>query len=422
MAEYPHWPMPTIQSTSQTVLTQECPLASIHSPFRYVGGKFWMRNAILPLIPPHAQYIEPFAGGASVFFLKGGGECAQLNDLDVELMNCYAQIRDHAEALIERLMPLAVHPDTHRRLRDEFHPTDDLDRAARYFFLNHTSFAGITHLPVCYWGTRSPLTATHTGWAKRIRRASARLQGVHLTNLDFEAVIDAAPDGAFLFVDAPYRLARHYKYYAHVFSWEDHQRLAACLERHCERLRFLATYDECTQVRELYDWAPCVTSVDRPNRIERTDNKVVTGSIPPQRSVGRDLLIRNYAGSSHKWAFLGSRGVGSGSDFVALTEDQWAVVAPLLRPLPRRADDRGRPWRESRKVLDGILWVMSRDVPWNTLLPGRYPPYQTCHRRYARWRDDGTLAAVVSVLREMGADGLSRVPAFSLPTVPRVSY
>ena len=108
-------------------------------------------------------------------------------------MNCYAHIRDQGEALIERLMPLAVHPDTHRCLRDEFQPADDLDRAARYFFLNHTSFAGITHLPVCYWGTRSPLTAAHAGWAKRIRRASALLQGVHLTNQDFEAVIEAAP-------------------------------------------------------------------------------------------------------------------------------------------------------------------------------------------------------------------------------------
>lgn len=372
-----------------------------------------MRKSILPLIPLHEQYIEPFAGGASIFFLKGGGQCAQLNDLDTELMNCFVHIRDHPQTLIERLAPLTVHPDTHRHLKTEFEPADALDRAARYFYLNHTSFSGITHRPVCYWGARSPLTATHTGWEKRIRRASARLQGIHLTNQDFEAVIDAAPDGAFLFVDSPYRSARHYKYYAHVFTWEDHVRLAACLERHSRRLRFLATYDDCTQVRDLYAWAAHVETVHRPNRIERTDNKVVTGSVPPQRSVGRDLLIRNYGGPSHKWAIVQPRMTGSGSDFVALADEQWSAIEPLLPPLPRRGDDRGRPWRESRQVLNGILWVLSRDVPWNTLPSACYPPYQTCHRRYARWLADGTLGAVAAALHEMGGPELSSVIALS---------
>ena len=389
------------------------PSSSIHSPFRYVGGKFWARRSILPLIPTHQHYLEPFAGGGSVFFLKGGAECALLNDLDSELMNCYLQIRDHPQELIARLAPLTVCPETHSYMRDAFQPVDDLDRAARYFFLNHTSFAGITHLRVCYWGTRSPLTATHSGWAKRIRRSSVLLQRIRLTNQDFETVIEAAPDGAFLFVDAPYRSARHHKYYAHVFTWADHVRLAACLERHSRRLRFLAAYDDCTQIRDLYSWAAHVDTLNRPNRIERTDNKIVSGSVPPQRSVGRDLLIRNYAGPSSKWAIIPPRDGGSGSDFVALADDQWAAVEPLLPPLPRRADDRGRPWKGSRKVLDGILWVLSRDVPWNTLPPGRYPPFQTCHRRYLRWRADGTLAAVADALNEMGGPDLSHVPALS---------
>ena len=413
MAEYQYAPMTTRLTDLQTAAALCPPPTSMHSPFRYVGGKFWIRREILSLLPPHQFYIEPFAGGGSVFFLKGGGERAQLNDLDAELMNCYACIRDHAEALIERLMPLDVHRDTHRRLRAELKSADGLDRAARYFFLNHTSFAGITNLRGCYWGTRSPLTATHTGWAKRIRRASALLQGVHLTNQDFEAVIDAAPDGAFLFVDAPYRSARHYKYYAHIFSWEDHVRLAACLERHSRRLRFLASYDDCTQVRDLYAWAAYVEAVPRPNRIERTDNKIVTGGVPPQRSVGRDLLIRNYEGPSHKWTINSSHGVGSGSDFVALADEQWAAVEPLLPPLPRRADDKGRPWRDSREVLDGILWVLSRDARWNTLPPGRYPPFQTCHRRYLRWRADGTLLAVMCALEDIGGPALSHMVGLS---------
>lgn len=43
---------------------------SINSPFRYPGGKFYARKLILEYIPPHSNYIEPFAGGGSIFFAK----------------------------------------------------------------------------------------------------------------------------------------------------------------------------------------------------------------------------------------------------------------------------------------------------------------------------------------------------------------
>ena len=41
-----------------------------NSPFRYPGGKFYARRLILDELPPHTFYCEPFAGGASVFFVK----------------------------------------------------------------------------------------------------------------------------------------------------------------------------------------------------------------------------------------------------------------------------------------------------------------------------------------------------------------
>lgn len=80
-----------------------------------------------------------------------------------------------------------------------------------------------------------------------------------------------------------------------------------------------------------------------------------------------------------------------------LTEKQWAVLAPLL-PQPRgRKDRRGRPWRDPRDVLNGILWVLRTGAPWADL-PERYPPYQTCHRRFQHWARDGTLERVLRAL------------------------
>ena len=64
-----------------------------------------------------------------------------------------------------------------------------------------------------------------------------------------------------------------------------------------------------------------------------------------------------------------------------LTEAQWKRLAPLLPKPRRRPDGRGRPWRDPRDVLNGVLWVMRTGAPWHDL-PDRYPPYQTCHRRF----------------------------------------
>jgi len=80
-----------------------------------------------------------------------------------------------------------------------------------------------------------------------------------------------------------------------------------------------------------------------------------------------------------------------------LTDAQWAILAPLL-PKPRlRRDRRGRPWRDPRDVLNGILWILRTGAPWQDL-PDRYPSYQTCHRRFQRWVDNGALRGVLKAL------------------------
>jgi transposase len=80
-----------------------------------------------------------------------------------------------------------------------------------------------------------------------------------------------------------------------------------------------------------------------------------------------------------------------------LTNEQWGLLRRLLPRLPRRKDGRGRPWKDSRAVLDGILWVLSTGAQWKAL-PERYPPYQTCHRRFQRWVRDGTWQKIVRSL------------------------
>ena len=82
-----------------------------------------------------------------------------------------------------------------------------------------------------------------------------------------------------------------------------------------------------------------------------------------------------------------------------LTDEQWDVLEPLI-PIPtRRVDGKGRPWREPRDILNGILWILRTGAPWHDL-PKRYPPYQTCHRRFQQWVKEGVLSGILETLAE----------------------
>jgi transposase len=82
---------------------------------------------------------------------------------------------------------------------------------------------------------------------------------------------------------------------------------------------------------------------------------------------------------------------------VDLTDKQWEVIAPLLPAPKMRKDKRGRPWRDPRDVMNGILWILRTGAPWGDL-PDRYPPRATCHRRFQKWVEEGTMRKVRAAL------------------------
>jgi transposase len=82
-----------------------------------------------------------------------------------------------------------------------------------------------------------------------------------------------------------------------------------------------------------------------------------------------------------------------------LTDAQWALLNPLVPEPKRRKDGRGRPWKDRRAVLNGILYVLRTGAPWADL-PERHPPYQTCHRRFQQWVHSGVLRGVLDALAE----------------------
>ena len=49
--------------------------------------------------------------------------------------------------------------------------------------------------------------------------------------------------------------------------------------------------------------------------------------------------------------------------------------------------------------MNGVLWVLRTGAPWHDL-PSRYPPYQTCHRRFQLWQRSGRLDRLLQRLAE----------------------
>ncbi len=81
-----------------------------------------------------------------------------------------------------------------------------------------------------------------------------------------------------------------------------------------------------------------------------------------------------------------------------LTAEQWLLIEPLFDKPPVVAT-RGRPRRDEREVMNGVLWILRCGARWCDL-PERFPPYQTCHRRFQEWVKDGRLRRVLETLAE----------------------
>ena len=80
-----------------------------------------------------------------------------------------------------------------------------------------------------------------------------------------------------------------------------------------------------------------------------------------------------------------------------LTTEQRKRVKPLLPP--EETGKRGRPRKDNRTMLNGMLWIAGSGAQWREL-PEAYGPWQSVYARFAKWRDDGTLETMFRALSE----------------------
>ena len=78
-----------------------------------------------------------------------------------------------------------------------------------------------------------------------------------------------------------------------------------------------------------------------------------------------------------------------------LTKEQWERIKGLLPA--EQTGKRGRPRKDNRSMLNGMLWIVRSGAQWREL-PEVYGPWQSVYARFAKWRDDGTLEHVFRAL------------------------
>ena len=176
-------------------------------PFlRWAGGKRWLVPSLREILCglKFNNYHEPFLGGGAVFFGLNPSGRAYLSDLNFDLIETYLEVANNPKEVVRAMKRHSNSEQYYYKLRSEKY-SNATARAARFIFLNQTSFNGIYrvnlqgeyNVPYGYReGSRVPTEA-------HILEISERLQGAKLLVQDFTKSAKSIKAGDLVFVESP---------------------------------------------------------------------------------------------------------------------------------------------------------------------------------------------------------------------------
>jgi DNA adenine methylase len=228
---------------------------------RWHGGKGLIAGRIIPLLPPHLTYVEPFGGAANVLLAKPRSRHEVYNDLNGRLVQFFRVLRDRPEELAEKV---ALTPYAREEYELSSEPTDDPVESARRFmvasWMTVQGFDGTHDRPTHF---RRLVNMTATGrrapvrqWASVEDRLYAAAQRLRAVQIDRQPAMKIMrdfnrPDVAF-YLDPPYPLSTRssFKRYSHEMTDADHSELLRAARR--SRASFvISSYPSPLYAREL---------------------------------------------------------------------------------------------------------------------------------------------------------------------------
>ncbi len=217
---------------------------NMKTPISYYVGKQKLVPKILPLIPEHKLYVEPFVGGAAVFFGKPASQIECINDTNTELVNFYKVLQNNYIEL-ERMVKVTLHS---RRLHkdaqvvyDNPHLFNDIKRAWAVWVLSTQSFCAMLDGSFGYDKSKNTTTKKISNKRNEFSEEYAiRLQNVQIECADALYVISKRDTAStFFYCDPPYFNSNcgHYDGY----SEQDFENLLIALAK-CKGKFLLSSY------------------------------------------------------------------------------------------------------------------------------------------------------------------------------------
>lgn len=208
---------------------------------KWAGGKTRYAQTLVSLAPEYSgRYREPFLGSGAVFF-ELAPSTAVLSDANAELVTCFEAVAQDPHRIMRLLDKMPNTPEDFERVRRQ-HPGNlsREERAARVIYLNKTSFRGL-------WRVNrrgefnTPYGAYNRPYYNRetLLRAAKALTAAEFKTCDFEAALDDAEPGDWVYLDPPYvplgGWADFKRYTPDQFGEYDHERLCEAMVRASRR-------------------------------------------------------------------------------------------------------------------------------------------------------------------------------------------
>jgi DNA adenine methylase len=233
-------------------------------PFGWLGSKATMLDVILPNIPEHKHYVEPFCGTAIVYLHKSPSRINTLNDIDENIVNFFRvlQDRDKTRELLRRLRYTPYAKSEYRKaclLLSSNRNLDDVTRAWAFYVAQQMGMKGSYYADTNgqYFGYTRKYTKPPIGYptfvskVRRLMEIATKMRQCQILNDDGIDVMKRFDgEGVFMFVDPPYlstTVRSKFKIYSTDYNDELHHRLIDFVQNAKSKI-MLASYPN-----ELYD-------------------------------------------------------------------------------------------------------------------------------------------------------------------------
>lgn len=223
----------------------------------WIGGKRNLARRICAILDqmPCATYCEPFVGMGGIFLRRTARPRSEvINDAGRDVSNLFRILQRHYPQFLDVLrFQLTTRTEFNRLVDTNPDTLTDLERAARFLYLQRTAFGGKVAGQSFGVSIDRPARFNLTTLEPMLEDLHSRLAGVVIECLDFEAFIRRYDGpGTVFYLDPPYWGAEG-DYGKALFSRQDFQRLAEVLTG--VKGRFLMSINDVPEIRGLFDWA-----------------------------------------------------------------------------------------------------------------------------------------------------------------------